>query len=564
MPDFDLSEFNMEDFKNKLNLLQTCLPINRPFDVAVYKECMSYFKQKYDATASEVLVIVSFLLSGNFYLSAFRIACITGLPMDVVLSSLNSLHSRNILKKHTGTNGYEPSQMLYSEIIDLHHSEDSEEEMEAYDFDDIEMHNILVNQFQENKSDSELGEYNRSICEIVGMIDGPIYKHPDLIFSAGCEYIGILERNDTEQLVFFFMCSHFLGNGSQTMDPKQFSPKNYRIDITNEEFSCALDSLASANLVEKVFTDSDRESEKSKYVYRLSLKAVKSLFRGTLDKLNYNELLQFGTVTLHSDIKSRILFFDEQTETKVHDLERVFSVSDYSRLTGIFEKNGLKPSVACLFYGAPGSGKTELAKQLARKTGRDIIIADISRLESMWMGASEKHYRAIFAAYKYLCAVSEHFPILVFNEADGIMARRLSNPSNYHESLGNRLQNLLLEELENFEGIFIATTNFAANLDDAFKRRFIHKIHFDRPDGATLRMMWKEKMPSLSSEHLDSLVSTFRFTGAQIDNVRKMILIRECALGQTVTMDDIVGFCEEEAMEFSTKDITSETKRIGF
>jgi len=84
-------------------------------------------------------------------------------------------------------------------------------------------------------------------------------------------------------------------------------------------------------------------------------------------------------------------------------------------------------------------------------------------------------------------------------------------------------QNILLEELENFKGIFLATTNLADNLDKAFDRRFLFKIKFERPELKARTAIWMDKISYLSKEDATYLADNFDLTGGQIDNiVRKM------------------------------------------
>lgn len=67
-------------------------------------------------------------------------------------------------------------------------------------------------------------------------------------------------------------------------------------------------------------------------------------------------------------------------------------------------------------------------------------------------------------------------PILFFNEADAILNKRRKIESSSDQML-NSMQNILLQYLEDFEGIFMATTNYINNLDDAFDRRIFIKKH---------------------------------------------------------------------------------------
>ena len=61
-----------------------------------------------------------------------------------------------------------------------------------------------------------------------------------------------------------------------------------------------------------------------------------------------------------------------------------------------YKEKGRRQGFACLFYGEPGTGKTESVLQMAKKTGRDIMQVNISQVKSMWVGESEKNIKAIF------------------------------------------------------------------------------------------------------------------------------------------------------------------------
>ena len=130
----------------------------------------------------------------------------------------------------------------------------------------------------------------------------------------------------------------------------------------------------------------------------------------------------------------------------------------------------------CIFYGAPGTGKTETVYKLARQTGRDIMRVDVNKIKSCWVGESEKNIKAAFDRYRNICKNSPLAPILLFNEADAILGIRMEGASNAVDKMENSIQNIILQEMESIEGIMIATTNLTTNLDKAFERRFLYKI----------------------------------------------------------------------------------------
>lgn len=102
----------------------------------------------------------------------------------------------------------------------------------------------------------------------------------------------------------------------------------------------------------------------------------------------------------------------------------------------------------------------------------------------MWVGESEKNIKGIFDDYKQKVKQSVKAPILLFNEADAIIVKRQVGAERAVEKMENSIQNIILQEIEQLDGILIATTNLAENMDKAFERRFLmiqnslHQYHF--------------------------------------------------------------------------------------
>ncbi len=208
--------------------------------------------------------------------------------------------------------------------------------------------------------------------------------------------------------------------------------------------------------------------------------------------------------------------------------------------------------MAILLYGAPGTGKTESVMQWARATGRDIIHMDISASKSMWYGESEKIIKEIFTKYKRQCKRSKLKPILLFNEADTIFASRKTGNNSSIDQTENAIQNIILEEMERLEGILIATTNLADNLDKAFERRFLFKIRFDKPSVEAKTKIWRDKLPILSAEQAHSLASRFDFSGGEIDNIVRKALMSEVLDSDTPSISEIEKLCSEEKISKSS------------
>jgi len=146
----------------------------------------------------------------------------------------------------------------------------------------------------------------------------------------------------------------------------------------------------------------------------------------------------------------------------------------------------------------------------------------------------------------------------LLNEADSILGKRKDTNSSNLAQTENAIQNIILEEMENFDGILVATTNLTNNLDSAFDRRFLFKVEFKKPKNEVKAQIWKLKLPRLFTSEYESLASQFDFSGGQIDNIVRKAEISEIVNGQSVDFDQIICFCNEEILGNSNRN------KIGF
>ena len=251
--------------------------------------------------------------------------------------------------------------------------------------------------------------------------------------------------------------------------------------------------------------------------------------------------------TIHIDnLKEEKLFYDPTIINQITTLESLLKPEPFKNLQSKMVINNMKPGVSILLYGVPGTGKTETVYQLAKKSGRDILKVDASTIRSKWIGESEKNVKAIFTDYKKIYNKSKEIPILLFNEADALLGKRrnVESSNDRHE---NSIQNIFLDELENFEGIFIATTNMTENLDDAFDRRFLYKIKFGCPDSKALLEIWKNKFPTQEVKVLENICNKVSLTPGQIENIRKKILIETLIHPESIINEELLlKFSEDE------------------
>jgi len=251
------------------------------------------------------------------------------------------------------------------------------------------------------------------------------------------------------------------------------------------------------------------------------------------------------------NITVKKLFYNEKIRSRIGELTELLSVENFKDIQKRLKESGMRTGFACIFSGPPGTGKTETAYQIARETGRDIMFVNISETKSMWFGESEKRIKAVFDRYRGIVKTSGVAPILLFNEADAVLGKRreLSGSRNGPDQTENAIQNIILQEMENLNGILIATTNMTSNFDKAFERRFLYKINFDKPDIESKKLMWQSFIPELGDFDAERLASKFDFSGGQIENIARKNAVSFVLKGIKTDLSALETFCGEELYE---------------
>ena len=260
----------------------------------------------------------------------------------------------------------------------------------------------------------------------------------------------------------------------------------------------------------------------------------------------------------HTSIREKSLFFNESDQHQIDQLTSLLSQETLPSIQQRLEEQGMRKGFACLFYGAPGTGKTETVLQIARQTGRDLMQVDIAGLRDKWVGESEKNIQEVFARYRALCRNSEVMPILFFNEADAIINKRTENIEHSVDKMDNAMQNIILQEIEDLDGILIATTNLTSNLDHAFERRFLYKIEFHKPNTEVKTKIWRSMLKDISADDARQLASHFDFSGGQIENIARKRTVDYILSGKFASLDEIEGYCRAELLS------GKERRSIGF
>lgn len=252
-------------------------------------------------------------------------------------------------------------------------------------------------------------------------------------------------------------------------------------------------------------------------------------------------------------IRKKEMFFNETEQEQIERLTSLLSKENFASVQQRLEEQKMRKGFACLFYGAPGTGKTETVLQIARKTGRNIMQVDIAGLKDKWVGESEKNIKSVFSQYKKLCQSSEVMPILFFNEADAIINKRTENVSHSVDKMDNAMQNIILQEMEELEGILIATTNLTSNLDNAFERRFLFKVEFRKPDTDVKVKLWSSMLgKDISDDDAHRLAVSYDFSGGQIENIARKRTIDYVLYGKQATFEVLDSYCKAESLNKNT------------
>ena len=254
------------------------------------------------------------------------------------------------------------------------------------------------------------------------------------------------------------------------------------------------------------------------------------------------------TLIKHDSIKPVEMYYNESNKHEIIGLADLLAEARYNQVRERLDKAGMRRGFTIALHGTPGTGKTETVKQLARETGRDILQVDISQIRGMYVGDNERNMRQVFKEYAEHLKASQIHPILLFNEADSLLGARLESGSLRSADKGeNAMQNILLQELEDFEGILIATTNLPSNFDKAFERRFLYKLKLDNPTAEVRAKIWTNKIEGLDHDSALRLADKYNFSGGQIENIARKALINQ-VLGCTeaLSYESLSEMCQSE------------------
>lgn len=198
-------------------------------------------------------------------------------------------------------------------------------------------------------------------------------------------------------------------------------------------------------------------------------------------------------------------------------------------------------AVTMLFYGPPGVGKTACAEAIANRLGKKILVADYSRILNCYVGETPKNIVRVFRdAQQSGC-------VLFWDEADAMLFDRDTADKTWQV----QEVNVLLQELERFDGLCILSTNRNGTLDKALARRITVKIEFTHPTKEQSRLIWHKLIPNdlpLGADVSLDRLGAYGLTGGEVKNAVLNAARRAAGRGPDaqVCLDDFAYAAEAE------------------
>lgn len=259
------------------------------------------------------------------------------------------------------------------------------------------------------------------------------------------------------------------------------------------------------------------------------------------DYLPFDEAGSSGAfqVTTSDQIQSRSLSFPPSIREQFDAIAGQLADENFEERREELRQTGVPLGLSVLLAGESGVGKTACAEVWSKASGRALVRVNLAALRGKFMGESEAQTRELFRALRALRGGMDREPIVLLDEADGFMHRRHGDGQSDHPTETNIIA-ILLQEIEAFDGILVATTNHARNIDPAFFRRFLFTMNVPVPDLAIRFELLKRTFPFLADAEAQSIAQEVRFAPAHLERaVRQMQLLGESKSPERLRLDII-------------------------
>jgi hypothetical protein len=290
----------------------------------------------------------------------------------------------------------------------------------------------------------------------------------------------------------------------------------------------------------------------------LTQKGISLIFMELEQNFVRKKKYQALNIVTAASIPPKTLLFNDEFQHQLDSLTQYLLPGTYEEITKRMKSAGMSSGIAVLLYGPPGTGKTAAVLEISRRTGRDIRMVNISEIKSKYYSESEKQLKKLFDQYKREVNFSKIAPLLIFDECEAIFSSRKVGGHSAVDQTEHLLVNLLLTEMQWFEGILMATTNLARHIDPAYERRFLFKLEFQKPNDETKAQIWQTKFPWLPAEEAQILAKKFDFSPGQIENILKKQTLNYLLNGTDPKLETVLNYCQQERIETPKRNV------IGF
>lgn len=255
---------------------------------------------------------------------------------------------------------------------------------------------------------------------------------------------------------------------------------------------------------------------------------------------------QFPAEHLQTGLEWSDLILPETTMNQIREIE-TWIKHHRTLLDDWGMRHRIKPGYRALFHGPPGTGKTLTANLLGKYTGKEVYRVDLSLVVSKFIGETEKNLSALFEKAR------DKDWILFFDEADALFGKR-TDVRDAHDKYANQEVSYLLQKIEDFPGVSILATNFKANIDDAFVRRFQSLVQFTLPKPSERLVIWRRNLPKSvrmdKSIDLNQIAGQYEITGANIVNIIHYCCLQALAAGTNmITLENLITGINRELLK---------------
>jgi len=373
--------------------------------------------------------------------------------------------------------------------------------------------------------------------------------------------LRIFNLEEKSLVMFLFVCSIFCDDPDEDVEMSKLI--SYILPELRDSMRVRKLFLNGEHALQKFdLLETEKGSFKSDNLVSLTEKSIDMLVGDNKDMFARTKIQatkQFQIIAAKGIVEKR-LFYSEEDQKEIDFIIDTLRPENYQTMMERLADENLPSGLCMLFYGEAGTSKTQLCYTIAKKTGRDIINFQLSEVKSMFYGESQKLIKRAFDHYRDMVEKSSVVPILLLNEADGILSKRSNSSVNQGvQQTENAIQTIILNELENLNGILIATTNLQNHFDPSFYRRFLIKKKFEKPSAEVRKKIWADKLPWLVEHELE-LLSEHEITGAIIENVQRKIVMQRALYGtEHPDLDLIIKYLDEENINK-----TQVRSKIGF